>query len=780
MKKMSKLFALIASFAIITGGMFISCSSGGGGGGEEPEPEPIDTGKPTYEAVNITVEELSQMNPVPVAGSEPTKLAAGTYLIWGGKGAVVTQEEKMSIQINTGKETPVAIVSATNMTGMNAVAVPVVDANLKSIMPDADSNGAAITGDQKPVNYVVVEVPEAGKNLIKLNFSTGASTKDLPDGLSYWILATDEDGKILAVKDIGDIKSKTYTKSEIELGTAVLGQKVCLGFARGAGSGSIKIHSITLTKTAKSAAESKPTATNFVAAACTSGDQNDGKITISNEDASKLEFKLGDGEWADVKSLSLENLTPGTYSFRYKETDEFLASEAIIVEVEKWVDESKVFEGLNFESFAVGKYKVEANTEKKELAKQADADGLWEFAGTSSASAEIKEVAADYFADATNKNYVAGDKTYTKRLSLGNKENQAYVKVKVGAGKETMLRIDACANSKLTESKLKVEGASEEVLSFYWVGSRYVKVTGDSDGYVKFTIKGSNAVSILGIYVVSEGVAKTDVTLPEGTSPVYTAPVIALSPASVKNEDNTSVTVTVTDATVTAYKVYSDGSADVDKKTYTSEVALTGADGATLPVLSDDKKTITVSAATTVGDYKVKVTATLEGQEPKTAEATLKVTDKDATDDNDGSVYTLTPAVIGENYTALAENNWSTSAYSNIFYLGGKVSCDGSAIKTNGKLQYKSGGIKFTTTAAATVVVNFKTGSNNNERHVAYAPIEDSKLGNIVVGINGSASNSLEVTETFNISEAGTYVIGSNPSDSSAGSITITSIEVKF
>ena len=190
--------------------MLTSCSSGSSGGGDEQEKQDDSKDKDKtdqgnagnqYLAENITVEELSKMTPIPESG-KTTKLKAGSYSIWGGKGAVVTLDDKMAIQINTGKETPVAIVSATNMTGTNATAVPVVGNNLKSIMKDASGNPVA--EDSAPVNYVLVDVPKAGKTSIKLNISVDASTKDLPEeGLSYWVLATDLNGTILAVKDLG-------------------------------------------------------------------------------------------------------------------------------------------------------------------------------------------------------------------------------------------------------------------------------------------------------------------------------------------------------------------------------------------------------------------------------------------------------------------------------------------------------------------------------------------------------------------------------------------------
>ena len=139
----------------------------------------------TYKAEEITEAELAAMSPVPSAGTN-TKLNAGTYSIWGGKGAIVTAASKMAVQINTGKTVPVAIVSATSITGSNATAVPV--------------EGETIS----LVNYVLVDTPTTGKMSVVLNISCDASSKALSeagfDGASYWIIVTDEDGTILKIK----------------------------------------------------------------------------------------------------------------------------------------------------------------------------------------------------------------------------------------------------------------------------------------------------------------------------------------------------------------------------------------------------------------------------------------------------------------------------------------------------------------------------------------------------------------------------------------------------
>ena len=77
-----------------------------------------------------------------------------------------------------------------------------------------------------------------------------------------------------------------------------------------------------------------------------------------------------------------------------------------------------------------------------------------------------------------------------------------------------------------------------------------------------------------------------------------------------------------------------------------------------------------------------------------------------------------------------------------------------------------------------TVKITFKTGKADTERHAAYAPITSTTLGTVVGGTTGSTSAA--VTETFEIPEAGTYAIGASPSDTFAGSITISEIKVTF
>lgn len=576
MKKISKVAALLAASALLFGGMFLSCSDSDDDGNTTPvsgtpAPTPTPTPTPTpapsgetvtYKAEEITEAELALMKDssgsAPAAGTN-TKLAEGTYSIWGGKGAIVTAKDKMAIQIETGKTTPKAIVSATNMSGSTASAVPVVGANLSSIIEGA-------TEDKAPVNYVKVATPGSGNSSISLNISTDASTKDLGAGLSYWILATDESGKILAVKDIGDIKgSASYTTQDVAIGTATLGENVCLGFARGAGSGGLKIHSITITKTSKSAAAA-PVSANFVATACTTKDQNDGKITISNETVANLEYKLSTADsYADVTGSSLENLAAGTYQFRYKETDNTLASEAIEVTVEKYVDTS-----ISFTKFDAKELYGDATADVNIEADKEASDGTWKLIIASGKKAQVK--AGEFATYDYNAETSAGYK-WTNRLSFNKQaEGDVTLKLKVGAGATKILRVDGGSVKTLPESgktNLTFKGAGEAVVWEPYVGksTTYVEVTGDADGYVSITSTDTtNGANIYGITVVESKPAtlpgSVELTTKLTTAAVYSAPVISDGYTAVATQGETlSGTATLTQPTKsTSTPVYADGS----------------------------------------------------------------------------------------------------------------------------------------------------------------------------------------------------------------------------
>lgn len=645
MKKIVKVFALITTLAFITGGgMLTSCSSGSSGGGDEQEKQDDSKDKDKtdqgnkdaagnqYLAENITVEELSKMTPIPESG-KTTKLKAGSYSIWGGKGAVVTLDDKMAIQINTGKETPVAIVSATNMTGTNATAVPVVGNNLKSIMKDASGNPVA--EDSAPVNYVLVDVPKAGKTSIKLNISVDASTKDLPEGLSYWVLATDLNGTILAVKDLGDIKSTAsdYVKKDIDLGTAVLSDKLCLGFARGAGSGGLKIHSITLTETAKSAAASKPNPANFAVTKCTTSDQNDGKITISNETASTLEYKYeSDSNWADLTNLELANLKAGKYAFRYRETDDILASEEIIVEVEKWVDESKVF--AEFIASSV-------SSENVDTAKEFSAeDSTW---SVSSAKYQLKDSKGSDVTYTTYDYDEASEKgyKYTGRIKI---QKDASFKIKTKAG--TVIRFDGGSPSTGTERKLAITGADKTEWAASTNGSFWLKASADE---VSLTANGE--FNIYGIHVESAevedtlsrtGYANLELSVKKGEEEVASC--------LVNDEVKATVTVKKTETYISGKMVVT------DKLPVTSEVSWAGATvSETGVVATSTAGNLTIKATYAYGsgeNDKLEVTKELEISDGFAAKTETLANDEDtlgivATEATSSAVSVATVAIEG-------------------------------------------------------------------------------------------------------------------------------------
>ena len=168
----------------------------------------------------------TEMEGMGVSVSSTKIPSQGSYSIWEGKGAIVSAAGKMALKI--GKKGVDGIVSATNIDGATAKAVPAV-------------------GDVKTlVNYVQVATL-ASKESITINYSTNESSKSLEDAsLSYWILITDESGKILAVKDIGDISQaqNLVSKVDVTFDPIEVGSKINVGFSRGAGSGGLIIHSI--------------------------------------------------------------------------------------------------------------------------------------------------------------------------------------------------------------------------------------------------------------------------------------------------------------------------------------------------------------------------------------------------------------------------------------------------------------------------------------------------------------------------------------------------------
>lgn len=763
MKKLRGIMAILAATALIFG--TVACSDGGGndnnkntdqsepinGGGGSGESDPINGGggdaggdesvSLVYKAEEITVAELNAMNPVPSAGTS-TKLAAGTYSIWGGSGAIVTADKKMAVQIDTGKTTPKAIVSATNMSGSTASAVPVVGANLSSIIKDA-------TGDKAPVNYVKVATPAAGKYAITLNISTDASSKALEAaGLSYWILATDEAGKILAVKDIGDIGgSASYTTEDVVIGTATLGETVCFGFARGSGSGGLKIHSITLTQTSKTT-QAAPVAAHFVATACTTSDQNDGKIVISEETAANLESKISTGDtWADVTSLTIEDLEPGTYLFRYKETDDKLASEAIEVTVDSWVDTSIVFtqfDAADLYGNATADVSITENT--------AAADGTWTLFADKSNKAQVKAGTFKTY------DYVEGTSGYswTNRLSY-NKKTGVTLKLKVGAGATKILRVDGgsvkdLASNESGKTNLTFTGAGEAIKWEPYVSNSttYVEVTGDADGYVSITSTDTtNGANIYGITVVESKPA----TLPGAveletkltTAAVYSAPVIADGYTAVATQGETlTATATLTQPTKsTSTPVYADGTLgtkvegteSVDESsviwtTTSGEEVVTLGTGLNLAFASSTDSaadnfvpagTYSVTASYTVGTTKY--TSEPISVQVKDAGATYVTVTFNANGGNDGSVTSQdVESGVATALTSFADLGMTAPS--------GKE-FDGWATAADGAVEYADGA-KITTDVATTLYAVWK------EKGSSVYELDFSKLTSLASGTKGT------------------------------------------
>ena len=357
--------------------------------------------------------------------------------------------------------------------------------------------------------------------------------------------------------------SASYTTEDVVIGTATLGETVCFGFARGSGSGGLKIHSITLTQTSKTT-QAAPVAAHFVATACTTSDQNDGKIVISEETAANLESKISTGDtWADVTTLTIEGLEPGTYLFRYKETDDKLASEAIEVTVDSWVDTSIVFNQFDAAVLygnATGTVDITENI--------AAADGTWTLVADKSNKAQVKAGTFKTY------DYVEGTSGYswTNRLSY-NKKTGVTLKLKVGAGATKILRVDGgsvkdLASNESGKTNLTFTGAGNAVVWEPYVScsTTYVEVTGDADGYV--TIKSTditNGANIYGITVVESKPAtlpgEVELETKLTTAAVYSAPVISDGYTTVATQGETlTATATLTQPTKsTSTPVYADG-----------------------------------------------------------------------------------------------------------------------------------------------------------------------------------------------------------------------------
>ncbi len=758
MKKLRGIMAILAATALIFG--TVACSDGGGndnnnnptptdqsdpvtGGGGDPTTGGGDGGSSAvelvYKAEEITEAELALMKDssgtAPSAGAT-TKLAEGTYSIWGGKGAIVTANDKMAIQINSGKTTPDSIVSATNMGGVNATAVPAVGANISTL-----ADGSALT------NYVVVDTAAAGNTAITLNITLGQSTKTLPAGLSYWVLATDTDGKILAVYDVGDVATtySNYEKKDISLGTAALGDKVCFGFARGAGSGSLKIHSITLSTTAKSS-QAAPNSAHFVATACTTSDQNDGKIVISDETASNLECKISTGDaWADVTSLTIEGLEPGTYLFRYKETDDALASESIEVTVESWVDTSIVFT-----KFDAADLYGDATADVTITEEKSATDGTWTLVADGSNKAQVKAGTFETY------DYVEGTSGYswTNRLSY-NKKTGVTLKLKVGAGATKILRVDGGSVKTLPSSgktNLTFTGAGNAIVWEPYVSNSttYVEVTGDADGYVSITSTDTtNGANIYGITVVESKPA----TLPGAveletkltTAAVYSAPVISDGYTTSATQGETlSATATLTQPTKsTSTPVYADGTLgtpvegteSVDESsviwtTTSGEQVITLGTGLNLAFTSSatasDDNYVPAGTYNVIASYTVGTTAYESDPitvQVKAAGATYVTVTFNANSGTDGSTTTQdVPSGTATALTAFADLGMTAPS--------GKE-FDGWATAADGAVVYADGA-EITTDAATTLYAVWKESSARTYE------LDFSQLTSLAAGTKGT------------------------------------------
>lgn len=172
------------------------------------------------------------------------ELADGTYTIWNKNGSI-TRAGKTLLTIYDGKVNSIDF--NTSMTKTAPSTAPVVGNNVSALC----TNGTI-------KSYLKVKVPSAGANYAILNISTSRSNTALTDSaLSYWILITDTDGKILSVYDIGDIYGTSTTQAQnsyneedvtLKFDTLKADSEICIGFERGTGSGTLKIHSVTLGK----------------------------------------------------------------------------------------------------------------------------------------------------------------------------------------------------------------------------------------------------------------------------------------------------------------------------------------------------------------------------------------------------------------------------------------------------------------------------------------------------------------------------------------------------
>ena len=616
MKKISKVAALLVASALLFGGMFLSCSdsddgdsTGGGSSTTKPTPTPTPTPDPETPGDSL----VYNMDDITIT-DEGT--VGQQVLFDGGLTVVNTSAGKIKITANSA-------------------------GTHHYIQASCGANSLGALSSQ--TGYLKVKASKAGTEKITFTFTTVKSTKGESENYIYLI---DENSQELGRSSV--IKCPT-TDSDTELTReiqATVPEYFYVVFVRGAGSGGFKFTKIEQVAIAKAkSSQTAPAVANFAATACTTSAQNDGKITISNETAANLEYKLSTADsYADVTGSSLENLAAGTYQFRYKETDNTLASEAIEVVVEKYVDTS-----ISFTKFDAKELYGDATEAVNVEADKTAADGTWELTIASGKKAQVK--AGEFATYDYNAETSAGYK-WTNRLSFNKQaEGDVALKLKVGAGKKVILRVDGgsvkdLANNAQGQTQFTFAGAE----SVTWTPSvslstKYVEVTGDTDGYVKITSSDTAVgANIYGITVVESAVDTSKVALSTAltTAAVYNKPVISGNNAAYTVGDTITATATVAEPTKsTSTVVYADGSLG-EKTDGTESVVLstivwtaTASDGTTkvtlgnganlsYPTANVPADTYTVTAAYTIGEGEAAKTYTSDA-------VTVQIKDASAT-----------------------------------------------------------------------------------------------------------------------------------------------------
>ena len=609
MKKISKVAALLAASALLFGGMFLSCSdsddgdsTGGGSGTTKPTPTPTPTPDPetpgdslVYNMDNITITD---------EGTVGQKV-----LFDGGLTVVNSSAGKIKITANSA-------------------------GTHHYIQASCGANSLGALSSQ--TGYLKVKASKAGTEKITFTFTTVKSTKGESENYIYLIDENSQELGRSSVINCPTTDSDTELTREIQ---ATVPEYFYVVFVRGAGSGGFKFTKIEQVAIAKAkSSQTAPAVANFAATACTTSAQNDGKITISNETAANLEYKLSTADsYSDVTGSTIENLAAGTYLFRYKETDDNLASDPIEVVVKKWVDTSVYFTKFDAKEL-YGDATEAVNVEADKTA----ADGTWELTIASGKKAQVKagEFKTYDYDEATSKGY-----KWTNRLSF-NKQgaDNVALKLKVGAAKQVILRVDGGSVKDLSsnvtgESNLTFKGAGDAIS---WnpvvsLSTTYVTVTGDADGYVTInSTDTTNGANIYGITVVESAVDTSVIPFETSlTTPAkYGEPTVTGLTAPFVYEAGSTITavaaVEVTPSTTTQVMV--DGSlgtvtngtesvADEDVKWTatplgtTNSITLGTGKNLSFATSADKIGTYVVNAAYTVGevkytsdDYQVQIT----------------------------------------------------------------------------------------------------------------------------------------------------------------------------